>query len=79
MSFPMPAGLPALWQIIEQLLNDKLKRKYNLRKMVDCILKIFRIGIQCGPLRGRNLKRPSFDGKSSTASVSGASTARWNV
>ena len=40
----MPAGQPALWQIIEQILNDK--RKHDLRDVVACILEILRTGIQ---------------------------------
>ena len=49
----MPAGQPALWQIIEQILNDKRKRRHNLRDVIDCILEILRTGTQW-----RNLRHP---------------------
>ena len=63
----------ARWQIIKQILNDKRKRKHNLRDVVDCILEILRTGTQW-----RNLKHPGSAGKSSTIiSANGVSTVRW--
>ena len=36
----------ARWQVIEEILNDKRKRKHNLRTIVDGILKVLRTGTQ---------------------------------
>lgn len=34
------------WQFIEEILNDKRRRKHNLRLVVDSILKVLRTGTQ---------------------------------
>lgn len=42
----------ARWQVIEEFLNDKRKRKHNLRSVIDGILEVLRTGTQW-----RNVKR----------------------
>lgn len=42
------------WQIIEEILKDRRKRKHNLRIIINCIFEILRTGIQW-----RNLRNPS--------------------
>ena len=36
----------ASWQFIEEILNDKRKRKHSLRTIVDCIFEVLRTGTQ---------------------------------
>lgn len=43
------------WQIIEEILKDKRKRKHNLRTIVDGILEILRIGCQWRNMRCSNV------------------------
>ena len=41
----------AHWQFIEEILNDKRKRKHNLRMIINGILDILRTGTQWRNLR----------------------------
>jgi len=48
------------WQAIEKIVDTAGKRKNNLRRVMNAILKITRLGMQCGSPPGRNLEEESY-------------------